>query len=88
MIDAFFLAISPSYLMFMTIGVLLGLVVGTLPGLTATMGTALLVPYFLFISAWSSLVLSAKYSSNSVTLEKLIKLVLRINTEPAPFGFL
>ncbi len=45
MIDAFFLAISPSYLMFMTIGVLLGLVVGTLPGLTATMGTALLVPF-------------------------------------------
>jgi TctA family transporter len=34
MIEAFFLAISPSYLMYMTIGVLLGLVVGTLPGLT------------------------------------------------------
>ena len=31
--------------MYMTIGVLLGLVVGTLPGLTATMGTALLVPF-------------------------------------------
>ena len=45
MIEAFFLAISPSYLMYMTIGVLLGLVVGTLPGLTATMGTALLVPF-------------------------------------------
>ena len=45
MIEALFLAISPSYLMYMTIGVLLGLVVGTLPGLTATMGTALLVPF-------------------------------------------
>jgi putative tricarboxylic transport membrane protein len=45
MIEAFFMAISPSYLFYMTIGVLLGLVVGTLPGLTATMGTALLVPF-------------------------------------------
>ena len=45
MFEAFFMAISPTYLMYMTIGVLLGLVVGTLPGLTATMGTALLVPF-------------------------------------------
>ena len=45
MIEAFYMAISPSYLMYMTIGVMLGLVVGTLPGLTATMGTALLVPF-------------------------------------------
>ena len=45
MFEAFLMAISPTYLMYMTIGVLLGLVVGTLPGLTATMGTALLVPF-------------------------------------------
>jgi putative tricarboxylic transport membrane protein len=45
MLEAFYMAISPSYLMYMTIGIMLGLVVGTLPGLTATMGTALLVPF-------------------------------------------
>jgi putative tricarboxylic transport membrane protein len=45
MLEAFYMAISPSYLMYMTIGIILGLVVGTLPGLTATMGTALLVPF-------------------------------------------
>ena len=45
MFEALLMAISPTYLMYMTIGVLLGLVVGTLPGLTATMGTALLVPF-------------------------------------------
>jgi putative tricarboxylic transport membrane protein len=39
------LALTPSYLLWLTVGVMLGMVVGTLPGLTATMGTALLVPF-------------------------------------------
>ena len=45
MIEGLQLALSFEYLIWLTIGVLLGLVVGTLPGLTATMGTALLVPF-------------------------------------------
>jgi putative tricarboxylic transport membrane protein len=32
-------------MLWLTVGVLIGMVVGTLPGLTATMGTALLVPF-------------------------------------------
>ena len=32
-------------MLWLTVGVLLGMVVGTLPGLTATMGVALLVPF-------------------------------------------
>ncbi len=39
------LALTPSYLFWLTVGVMIGMVVGTLPGLTATMGTALLVPF-------------------------------------------
>jgi len=39
------LALTPSYLFWLTLGVMIGMVVGTLPGLTATMGTALLVPF-------------------------------------------
>ncbi len=39
------LAVTPSYLFWLTVGVMIGMVVGTLPGLTATMGTALLVPF-------------------------------------------
>jgi putative tricarboxylic transport membrane protein len=38
-------AISPSYMLWLTVGVIMGMIVGTLPGLTATMGTALLVPF-------------------------------------------
>ncbi|MDA0241552.1 MAG: tripartite tricarboxylate transporter permease, partial [Proteobacteria bacterium] len=45
MIEGLMLALTPSYLFWLTVGVLLGMVVGTLPGLTATMGTALLVPF-------------------------------------------
>ncbi len=45
MLEGLMLAISPSYMLWLTVGVMMGMVVGTLPGLTATMGTALLVPF-------------------------------------------
>ena len=45
MIEGLIQALTPTYMLWLTVGVLLGLVVGTLPGLTATMGTALLVPF-------------------------------------------
>jgi putative tricarboxylic transport membrane protein len=38
-------ALQPSYMFWLTVGVMIGMVVGALPGLTATMGTALLVPF-------------------------------------------
>ena len=45
MIEGLMLAVTPSYMFWLTVGVLIGMVVGTLPGLTATMGTALVVPF-------------------------------------------
>ena len=45
MLEGLMVALEPSYIFWLTVGVMLGLVVGTLPGLTATMGTALLVPF-------------------------------------------
>ena len=45
MLEGLMMALQPSYIFWLTAGVLMGLVVGTLPGLTATMGTALLVPF-------------------------------------------
>ena len=45
MIEGLMQALSPSYMLWLTLGVMIGMVVGTLPGLTATMGTALLVPF-------------------------------------------
>jgi len=44
-IEGLMLALTPAYLFWLTVGVLIGMVVGTIPGLTATMGTALLVPF-------------------------------------------
>lgn len=44
MIDAFMQALQPSVLMYMVIGVVLGIFIGALPGLTATMGVAILIP--------------------------------------------
>ena len=45
MIEGLMQAITPTSLMWLTVGVMIGMIVGTLPGLTATMGTALLVPF-------------------------------------------
>ncbi|HIM72639.1 MAG TPA: C4-dicarboxylate ABC transporter permease [Alphaproteobacteria bacterium] len=45
MIEGLYQALSLSTLLYLTLGVMIGMVVGTLPGLTATMGTALLVPF-------------------------------------------
>lgn len=45
MIEGLMQALQPTYMLWLTVGVLIGMVVGTLPGLTATMGTALLVPF-------------------------------------------
>lgn len=45
MIEGLMQALTPSYLLWLTVGVMMGMIVGTLPGLTATMGTALLVPF-------------------------------------------
>jgi putative tricarboxylic transport membrane protein len=45
MIEGFLTSIEPSYLLFMCIGVIGGILVGALPGFTATMGTALLLPF-------------------------------------------
>jgi len=44
-IEGLIQALSPEYLLWLTVGVMMGMIVGTLPGLTATMGTALLVPF-------------------------------------------
>jgi len=45
LIEGLYQALSLSTLLWLTVGVMIGMVVGTLPGLTATMGTALLVPF-------------------------------------------
>ena len=45
MLDGLMMALQPSFIFWLTVGVMMGMVVGALPGLTATMGTALLVPF-------------------------------------------
>ena len=40
MIEGLLQALSLEYMFWLTIGVMVGMLVGTLPGLTATMGTA------------------------------------------------
>ena len=52
-INALISLINPSVLMFLLVGVFLGSLIGTLPGLTATMGIALLVPLTFWLDSTS-----------------------------------
>src|ERR687895_1298067 len=45
MVEGLLVALSPASLFFIAVGVLAGILVGALPGFTATMGTALLLPF-------------------------------------------
>ena len=55
MLDGLMMALHPSYIFWLTVGVMVGMVVGALPGLTATMGTALLVPFTFALPAGAGL---------------------------------
>ena len=55
MLEGLMMALQPSYIFWLTVGVMMGMVVGTLPGLTATMGTALLVPFTFALPAGAGL---------------------------------
>jgi putative tricarboxylic transport membrane protein len=55
MLDGLMMALQPSFIFWLTVGVMVGMVVGALPGLTATMGTALLVPFTFALPAGAGL---------------------------------
>ncbi|MPZ59879.1 MAG: C4-dicarboxylate ABC transporter permease [Propionibacteriales bacterium] len=50
MLEGLLIALAPSSLLVIVIGVVIGIVVGALPGFTATMGTALLLPFTFALS--------------------------------------
>lgn len=63
---AFFQALEPGMLGMVLLGTILGIVVGSLPGLTSTMGVALLVPFTFSMSpAMGLALLGAIYASSS-----------------------
>lgn len=63
---AFFQALEPGMLIMVLLGTVLGVAVGSLPGLTSTMGVALLVPFTFSMSpAMGLALLGAIYASSS-----------------------
>lgn len=56
MLEGLLLALSPTYLLYLVIGVAGGVLVGALPGLTATMATALIVPFTFALDPTAGLV--------------------------------
>ena len=64
--SAFFNALEPGMMVMVLMGTVLGIIVGSLPGLTSTMGVALLVPFtFTMSPALGLALLGAIYASSS-----------------------
>ncbi|MGO8586954.1 tripartite tricarboxylate transporter permease, partial [Rhizobium ruizarguesonis] len=59
LMDGFGIALTPMHIMLMVAGVLLGLVVGVLPGLGAPNGVSLLIPLTFSMDPVSAIILLA-----------------------------
>ena len=58
-LSGFATALQPQSLMFIMIGLLFGVFVGSLPGMTATMGVAVMVPFSYYLEADTAMLLIA-----------------------------
>lgn len=58
-LSGFATALQPQNLMFIMIGLLFGVFVGSLPGMTATMGVAVMVPFSYYLEADAAMLLIA-----------------------------
>ena len=56
-LSGFATALQPQNLMFIMIGLLFGVFVGSLPGMTATLGVAVMVPFSYYLEADTAMLL-------------------------------
>lgn len=56
--QAFLSVLAPENLLYLVGGVIIGLIMGAIPGLTATMAIALIIPFTYYLTPTQSLILS------------------------------
>ncbi|MCF8482913.1 MAG: tripartite tricarboxylate transporter permease [Rhodospirillum sp.] len=76
-------ALTPLALVFMTIGVVLGIIIGAIPGLTATFGIALLVPVTFLMSADHGMIMLAGIYAGAIYGGSISAVLLNIPGTPA-----
>lgn len=94
-LSAIQLCLQPSVILFLTIGIVIGTAIGALPGLSATMGIAILTPitfwfepadgFAMLMGLWNAAIFAGGISANSSTAWKaLFGFVLVIEQKRPP----
>jgi putative tricarboxylic transport membrane protein len=78
-------ALSPSAIMFAAAGVLLGIIIGAIPGLTATFGIALLIPVTFLMAPEYGLIMLAGIYAGAIYGGSISAILLNIPGTPASF---
>ncbi len=87
MIKALFLILDPSVLGVMLLAALFGLFVGAIPGLTATMATALLVPFTFFMAPVPSIAMIVTATAMAIFSGDIPGALIRIPGTPASAAY-
>lgn len=87
LVDAFFLVAEPSTLVAIVSGCLFGLVVGALPGLTATMAVALLVPVTFFLPPVAAIASIVAAAATAIFAGDIPGALLRMPGTPASAAY-
>lgn len=83
LMDGFAVALTPTHIMIMVIGVLLGLVVGVLPGLGAPNGVSLLIPLTFAMDPVSAIILLASMYWGALFGGSTTSILFNIPGEPS-----
>jgi TctA family transporter len=83
LLDGFQIALTPSHIAIMVVGVLLGLVVGVLPGLGAPNGVSLLIPLTFSMEPVSAIILLASMYWGALFGGSTTSILFNIPGEPS-----
>ena len=86
-LDAFRLVLAPDVLIAIMLSSIYGLVVGSLPGLSATMATALLVPVTVYLSPIAAIATIISASAMAIFSGDIPGALLRIPGTPASAAY-
>ena len=87
LIEAFWMVMAPDVLLAILLSAIYGLVIGSLPGLSATMATALLVPITFYLSPIAAIATIATASAMAIFSGDIPGALLRIPGTPASAAY-
>lgn len=83
MFEGFLAAVSPTYLLVEIVGVIVGIIFGAIPGLTATLGIALFVPVTFLMSPGAGMIMLAGIYAGAIFGGSISAILINVPGTPA-----